>query len=97
MRTVITALVLLLAACAGDAPANGTQHCDGSLYDPCLDEHDCMSMSCRFFMADNIQVCTMGCTPGDDSSCPKTSDGKQPTCNMMAICKPPAANSCTRP
>ena len=104
MRTSITALALVLVACliglvgcAGDAPPDTPHSCTGELYDSCLQEHECTSNNCRSFAADGIQVCTMTCTAGDDSTCPKTSDGKTVTCNMMGICKPPAANSCTRP
>jgi hypothetical protein len=101
MRTSITALALVvlagIAACAGDAPP-GTEHsCTGELYDSCLQEHECTSNNCRSFAADGIQVCTMTCTAGDDSTCPRTTDGKTVTCNQMGICKPPAANQCTRP
>ena len=97
MRISIALLALLVAACAGDAPPDSVRSCEGDVYDPCLQEHDCMSNNCRFFMADGIQVCTTGCTAGDDSTCPKTADDKTATCNMMGICKPPAANECTRP
>jgi hypothetical protein len=97
MRISIALLALLVAACAGDAPPDSVRSCTGDVYDPCLQEHECMSNNCRFFMADGIQVCTTGCTAGDDSTCPMTADGKKATCNMMGICKPPAANACTRP
>ena len=96
MRVSI-ALLALVAACAGDAPPDSVRSCTGDVYDPCLQEHECMSNNCRFFMADGIQVCTTGCTAGDDSTCPMTADGKKATCNTMGICKPPAANNCTRP
>jgi hypothetical protein len=101
MRISITAFALLLVAvcagCAGDAPPDTTRSCTGELYDVCLQEHECMSNNCRSFAADGFQVCTTACTAGDDSTCPKTFDGKTVTCNMMGICKPPAANACTRP
>jgi hypothetical protein len=106
MRTSITsraasalALVVLagIAGCAGDAPPDIEHSCTGELYDSCLQEHECTSNNCRSFAADGIQVCTMTCTAGDDSTCPKTADGKTVTCNQMGICKPPAANNCTRP
>lgn len=101
MRISITAFALLLVAvcagCAGDAPPDTTRSCTGELYDACLQEHECMLNNCRNFAADGFQVCTTACTAGDDSTCPKTFDGKTVTCNMMGICKPPAANACTRP
>ena|ERR1041384_2985950 len=99
MRISIAALALLalLAGCAGDAPPDSERRCLGEVYDPCLQEHECMDNNCRFFMADGIQVCTTSCTAGDDSTCPAMADGRTATCNMMGICKPPAANPCTRP
>ena len=101
MRNSIAVLVrlaaLVLLACAGDAPPDSERRCTGDAYDPCLTEHDCMNNNCRMFMADGIQVCTTSCTAGDDSTCPAMADGRPATCNMMGICKPPAANSCTRP
>lgn len=97
MRTSILALALLVAGCAGDAPPAGKPTCAGELYDPCLQEHECMSTNCRSFAGDGIQVCTTACTAGDDSTCPKTPDGQTATCTMMGLCKPPAANACTRP
>ena len=96
MRNSIAVLVLL-AACAGDAPPASERRCTGDAYDPCLTEHDCMNSNCRLFMADGIQVCTTSCTAGDDSTCPAMADGTPATCNMLGICKPPAANNCTRP
>ena len=98
-RALALALVVLagIAGCAGDAPPDTEHSCTGELYDSCLQEHECTSNNCRSFAADGIQVCTMTCTAGDDSTCPKTTDGKTVTCNMMGICKPPAANNCTRP
>lgn len=104
MRTLITsatALALLfVGACAGDSPGNMDtgRKCDGSLYDPCLSEHDCMTanMDCRNFMGDGFQVCSKSCTPGDDASCGATLDGRAATCNMMGQCKPPGANDCVQ-
>jgi len=98
-RALALALVVLagIAGCAGDAPPDTEHSCTGELYDSCLQEHECTSNNCRSFAGDGIQVCTMTCTAGDDSTCPKTTDGKTVTCNQMGICKPPAANNCTRP
>jgi hypothetical protein len=95
MRTLITSLVWLAAACAGDAP-NTPRTCNGNLYDHCLQEHECMSMDCRNFASDGFQVCSMACTTGDDSTCPVTLDGKKVTCSA-GVCKPPAANDCMPP
>jgi hypothetical protein len=95
MRSLIPSLVWLVA-CAGDAPSS-ERTCNGNLYDPCLQEHDCMSMDCRNFAGDDFQVCSTACTAGDDSACPATLDGKKVTCNAMGLCKPPSANSCATP
>jgi hypothetical protein len=86
-----------IAGCAGVAPPDTEHSCTGELDVSCLQEHECTSNNCRSFAADGIQVCTMTCTAGDDSTCPRTTDGKTVTCNQMGICKPPAANACTRP
>lgn len=99
MRTLITTLVVLIVgACTGSAPANfdSGRTCNGTIYDRCLQEHDCMpeAMDCRPFTGDGFQVCTKTCTVGDDASCGKTLDGRQATCNSLGICKPPGPNDC---
>jgi hypothetical protein len=103
MRTLF--LVLMLAACGDDGgsapPADmsttvdmpGGNACTGAVYDPCTMNSQCVSQNCRMFNQDNIQVCTQTCTPG--GACPMA--GATPvTCNNMGVCKPPAANNCTR-
>ena len=100
MRMSVAVLLVLLAACSGDAPT-GDRSCDGTLYDACSDEHDCMSSNCHNFMTQQFQVCSTGCTVGDDSPCMTTSDGKKATCAATGsgpggICTPPAANPCKR-
>ena len=95
MRSLIPALVWLVA-CAGDAP-DSKRTCNGSLYDPCLQEHDCMSMDCRNFAGGDFQVCSTTCTAGDNSTCPAAPDGTKATCNAMGLCKPPAVNDCAMP
>lgn len=99
MRIWITALAFLVA-CSGDAP-DVARDCNGSLYDACLEEHQCagdpvkgIAGDCRNFMGDGFQACSQPCTAGDDSTCPKTESGAQATCNNMGVCKPPAANAC---
>jgi len=98
MRTLITSLLLLVGACAGNTPASvdSGRACSGALYDRCLSEHDCgaASSDCRNFMLDGFQVCTKSCVVGDNASCGMTLDGRAATCNMMGICKPPGANDC---
>jgi hypothetical protein len=102
MRTLL--LALFLAACSDDGgsppPADmatvdmpGGNACTGAVYDPCTTNTQCMSGNCRLFMGDGIQVCTQTCTPG--GACPM-SGATAVTCNNMGVCKPPAANNCTR-
>jgi len=74
----------------GSGPA-----CTNAVYDPCNDNTQCTSGQCRLFNGSNIQVCTTTCTPGDNTTCPMQ-NGQPATCNNMGICKPPAANVCTR-
>ena len=74
-----------------DTPA-GTA-CTGAVYDPCTVAGQCMSNMCKLFNQDNLQVCTQACTPG--SACPMAGSTAV-TCNNMGVCKPPAANNCTR-
>ena len=99
MRMSITALLVLVAACTGDAPPSN-RTCDGTLYDACSDEHDCLSNNCHNFMMQQFQVCSTTCTVGDDSPCMTTFDGKKATCIAISttgnagICTPPAANNC---
>lgn len=102
MRILITTLALLAGACSGSSPAviDSGRSCDGTIYDRCLQEHDCMigAMDCRNFAGtgtgDGFEVCTKTCTVGDDAACGKTLDGRQATCNPMGICQPPGPNEC---
>ncbi len=64
--------------------------CTGALYDPCTSNSQCTSANCKTFSAQGIEVCTTTCTPGDNTPCGAG------TCNNMGICKPPAANACSR-
>ncbi|MBA3501437.1 MAG: hypothetical protein M4D80_08050 [Myxococcota bacterium] len=97
-------LTLFVAACSSgdgddkppidariDAPAGVM--CTGAVYDPCTANTQCTSMNCRLFMGDGIQVCTQTCTAG--TACPMAGSTAV-TCNNMGVCKPPAANNCTR-
>jgi len=96
MRTLITMIVLLTGACSGGSPASvdSGRTCNGTNYDRCLQEHDCMSGDCRNFIAESFQVCTKTCTVGDNATCGTTLDGRQATCNPMGICQPPGPNEC---
>ena len=74
--------------------SNSASACTGATYDPCTDNSQCMSQNCKLFGGAGLQVCTVTCTVGNDAPC--LVNGVQGTCNNMGICKPPAANSCTR-
>ncbi len=69
--------------------------CTGALYDPCTDASQCMSGKCQAFAQAGIQVCTQTCTAGNNATCP-AQNGQPAQCNNMGICKPAAANACTR-
>jgi hypothetical protein len=77
----------------GSSGSNGGSNlpaCTGALYDPCTDNTQCMSGNCKAFGGAGIEVCTTTCTPGDNTPCGAG------TCNNMGICKPNAANACSR-
>jgi hypothetical protein len=78
----------------GGSGSNTALACTGAAYDPCTDNTQCMSQNCKAFGGAGLEVCTITCTPGDDTGC--LQNGVQGTCNNMGICKPPAANNCTR-
>lgn len=84
----------LASACSGDPPASNRM-CDGTLYDRCSDEHECVSGVCHNFMDKQFQVCSVACTVGDDSPCMSTVEGGKATC-VAGVCTPPAANVCQR-
>ena len=77
-----------------DAPP-GTA-CTGAVYDPCTDNTQCTSNNCHLYSAQALQVCVTTCTPGDNTTCPADKTGVYGTCNNMGICRPAAANACTR-
>jgi hypothetical protein len=90
----LVVVVLGLAACSGDKPGtDGGQKCSGAAYDPCLTEHDCTNGNCRPFAAENFMICTQGCTPGDNTTCPQQ-NGSAVTCNVSGLCEPAKTNSC---
>lgn len=80
-----------------DTPDGGTAAaaCTGAAYDPCTDGTQCTSGTCQEFAQAGIQVCTQSCTPGDATTCPMQ-NGMPQQCNNMGICRPAAANDCTR-
>lgn len=81
------------AASDGGQTANA---CTGAAYDPCTDVTQCMTgMVCQDFAQQGIEVCSPSCTPGDNTTCP-TQNGQPATCNNKGLCKPAAANSCSR-
>jgi hypothetical protein len=75
--------------------STSTVACTGAAYDPCTDNTQCMSGKCQLFSQSGFQVCTTTCTPGDPTTCPMQ-NGQAQQCNNMGICKPAAANTCTR-
>ena len=77
-----------------DAPMGNA--CTGATYDPCTAPTQCTSGNCHLYAAQNLQVCVTTCTAGDNTTCPRDSSGAYGTCNNMGICKPVAANNCTR-
>lgn len=106
------AIACALAACTGDdgspsptidapttidAPSNidapPSTMCTGAAYDPCTAPNQCMSGNCRAFMQAGIQVCTQSCDA--NNPCPMQ-NGQAVPCNNMGLCRPNAANSCTR-
>lgn len=94
MRCLALATLLILGACdtGGDEPplpdANlSLPMCTGLVYDSCTGNAGCMSMNCKLFSGDGIQVCTQAC----DGATPCPTGG---TCNNKGICKPAMANAC---
>ncbi len=98
---------LTLAACGGgeDPPpadtaqpsdTGGGNACTNADYDPCTDNTQCTSGNCHLFQQSGFQVCSPACTAGDNTTCPVDSSGANGQCNNMGICKPLAANDCTR-
>ena len=83
----VDAAVLQNGSGSGSGSGNA---CTGALYDPCTSNAQCMSGNCHLFSGQGIQVCTATCTPGNNAPCGAG------TCNNMGICKPNAANTCTR-
>ena len=97
MRCLVIASALLLAACE---TGGGTSlpdadltlpMCTGAVYDSCLSNLGCMSMNCKLYDQDGIQVCTTTCSAS--MPCPMQ-NGMPATCNNKGLCKPPAANAC---
>jgi hypothetical protein len=67
--------------------------CTGAAYDPCTDSTQCTSGNCHLFGGAGLQICTQACSA--QSPCPMQNGGVVP-CNGMGICRPNAANACTR-
>ena len=81
---------------SGSGSGSGTEAaCTNATYDPCTSAAQCTSGICQTFAAAGIEVCTVNCTPGDSTTCPQQ-NGQPATCNNMGICKPSAANVCSR-
>lgn len=98
MHKLLGLIVVVLAACdnGGASPPLpdadlSLPMCTGQLYDACTTNSDCMSMNCKLFDQDAIQVCVQTCDASNP--CPPQ-DGMPATCNNRGLCKPPAANAC---
>jgi hypothetical protein len=92
MRTSISnlALMLVLGACAGDAPAPVERPCTKSLYELCITEHDCDSNNCLEFAEEGYLMCTVGCDAANP--CPRLNDEEVPC--VSNVCKPAAPIEC---
>ncbi len=98
MGCLLIVLVLSMAACeTGGAgtplpDANlSLPMCTGMVYDSCTTNTQCMSMNCKLYDQDAIQVCTQACDASHP--CPMQ-NGAAATCNNRGLCKPPTANAC---
>ncbi len=97
MRCLPITLLLLASACGGGSDAKlpdanlSLPMCTGVVFDACTSNTQCMSMNCKLFSGDGIQVCTQACSAA--TPCPMQ-NGAATTCNNMGICKPAAANAC---
>jgi hypothetical protein len=88
---------LVVVACSSYSHTTvdgGATKCAGNVYDSCGSNGDCMSNFCHDYSAAGLTVCTMTCTPGDNSTCPVDSTGSNGFCNTMGNCKPAKANVC---
>lgn len=85
----------------GDGPGTGSDAgssaaCTNALYDPCTDNSQCTSGNCHMFNmpSPGIKVCTQACST--TTPCPMQ-NGMAAECGTNSlICRPPAANNCTR-
>lgn len=100
MRFVLVFAVAVIACTSSkpppekpDAGSAAMRTCTGSAYDPCTDNSQCGSMNCHFYMMSNFTVCTVPCSA--TNPCPMDAAGMAATCNMMGMCKPTVANTCT--
>ncbi|HEY4059063.1 MAG TPA: hypothetical protein VGM39_20750 [Kofleriaceae bacterium] len=82
---VVTASI---TACSGDS-VDQSNTCTGAVYDPCLTEHDCMSVDCRVINSE--LTCTQACSAA--TPCPDL-DGQAVTCGVGGICEPPHPRDC---
>lgn len=108
MRSTLTLVFLLVAACGGadDAAApdagpdaDPSDVCTGMAYDSCSDTTnwtDCLDgMECRTFNQQGFTICTPTCDGANP--CPDDQDGNPVTCNGMGRCRSDAPNSCALP
>jgi hypothetical protein len=98
---LVIALALACVGCGDDGSpgpsdaAGSGSACTNALYDPCTDPSQCMSGNCRSFNmpAPGIQICTQACDSGNP--CPMQ-NGAAVQCTNANVCRPSAANNCTR-
>ena len=103
MRTshFVIVFALALGACGddgGSAPIDSGgsgSACTNALYDPCTDNAQCTSNNCRSFNmpSPGIQICTQACDA--NNPCPQQ-NGATVQCTNAGVCRPSAANNCTR-
>ena len=90
-------LAIVVCACSGGKPTTSDAvKCIGMMkspvYNPCNDEHDCMSGMCQLFATAGLQVCTQPCSAA--MPCPIDATGAIGTCTAAGLCQPAAANPC---
>lgn len=80
---------------APGSDAGSGSACTNALYDPCTDNAQCTSGNCRAFNmpSPGIQICTQGCSTSNP--CPMQ-NGVAVECTNASVCRPAAANNCTR-
>lgn len=80
---------------AAGSDAGSANACTNALYNPCTGVAQCTSGNCRMFNmpSPGIMVCTQACAA--NNPCPMQ-NGVAVECTNAGVCRPPAANNCTR-